>query len=158
MRNLRRNQTPMQFATYLGSAPIYQTDENEEIQYFTDTEGNRYPMKTGQYEGIYGNVEEIKANISLSNEEGNATEYGMSNADFSAILVLETNYPVKKGDYIWVKSPVQYKYGGKETEFTLKNGETIIAKAAVVESADYQVVGEPDSLNVGRMLLKSVNK
>lgn len=158
MMTLRQNETQMKYATYLGSAPIYQTDDNGDIQYYTDSEGNRYPMDTGEYESIYGNVSDIQANISLSNDEGVATEYGMSSADFSAILVLQKGYPVKKGDYIWVTSPIQYKYGGEEVEFTLKNGEKINAKAVVVESADYQVVGTPDSLNIGKILLQSVNK
>lgn len=158
MMTLRQNETAMRYATYLGSAPIYQTDDEGNIQYYTDSDGNRYPMDTGESEDIYGNVGDIAANISLSNDEGVATEYGMSNADFSAILVLQKGYPVKKGDYIWVNSPVQYKYGGEETEFTLNNGETVKTKAVMVESADYQVVGVPDSLNVGKILLKSVNK
>lgn len=158
MRTVRKNETDMKYATYLVSAPIFQTDNDGNIEYFTDTEGNRYPMDTGEKENIYGNVGNFSANISKSNDEGTATEYGMSSADFSAILILQRGYPVKKGDYIWVESPMQYKYNGEEVDVTLKGGETVRTKVAVVESADYQVVGVPDSLNVGKILLKSVNK
>ena len=150
MRVLKRNETPMKYALYLGSRPVY--------EYYDDEEGNSYPMDTGEKEDVYGCVGDFSANISKSNDKGNATEYGMSIADFSAILITDRGYPFKKGDYLWVESPVEYKDDGKEIDVTLKNGETIRTKVAVVESADYQVVGTPDSLDVGKILLKSVNK
>lgn len=159
MRTVQKNKTAMKYATYITTRTIFQTDDNGDIEHFTDTEGNIYPMDTSEYEDIYGNIGDMMANISLSsNDEGVATPYGLSTKDFSAILVLEKGYPVKKGDYIWVNSPIEYEYNGEELEFFLENGEKVVTKVVKVESADYQVVGVPDSKNIGKILLKSVNK
>ena len=156
---LRENKTPMKYAEYLGSAPIYDRDEDGNIQYYTESEGNRYPMDTGTYENVYGNVGEMSANISMSGSDAEAREYGLSVDQYQAVLVCDKDaYPLKEGTYIWVDSPIEYLYNGEEVEFTLRNGETITTKSVKAESADYQVVKKSNSLNVSKYILKAVNK
>ena len=159
MRTTRRNTTKMKYATYLGSSPIYQTDDEGNIQYYTDSEGNRYPLNTGEEKDIYGNAKDIAANISMSGGEAEAAEYGLSVSDYQAVLVTDRNaYTLKEGDYIWVNSPVEYEYNGEEVELPIKGGDKITTQVVKVESADYQVMKKSDSLNFTKFILKAVNK
>lgn len=159
MRTVRRNETGMKFATYLASTPIYERDEDGNIQYYTDSEGNRYPMDTGETEDAYGNLKDMSANISMSGGDAEPVEYGLSVSDYQAVLVTERNaYTLKEGDYIWVNSTVEYEYNGKEVELPLKGGEKVTTQVVKVESADYQVMKKSDSLNFTKFILKAVNK
>lgn len=159
MMTLRQNETAMKFATYITNAPLYDKDEDGNIQYFTDSEGNRYPMDTGETEDVYGDLKDMSANIAMSGGEAEAVEYGLSVSEYQAVLVTDRNaYTLKEGDYIWLNSPVQYEYNGEEVEYTLKSGETVTTKVVKVESADYQVMKKSDSKNFTRWILKAVNK
>ena len=158
MRTVRRNETGMKFATFITNAPIFETDEDGNIEYFVDTEKNRYPMDTGEYADAYGNVTDMSANISMSGGDAEPVEYGLSVSDYQAVLVTDRNaYTLKEGDYIWVTSKVQYEYNGEEVELPVKGG-TVTTKVAKVESADYQVMKKSDSLNFTKFILKAVNK
>lgn len=159
MRTVRRNKRSMKYALYLGRLPIYQEDEDGDIQYYEDEEGNRYPMDTGEYEDVYGSIGDMLGNISMSGGEAEAVEYGLSIADYSAVLVTSLNsYPLAEGAYIWVGSPIEYLYNGEEKEVVLKDGKTVKTKVAKVESADYIIVKKSDSLNYTKWILKAVNK
>lgn len=159
MMALRENETAMKFASYITNAPIFNTDEDGNILYFTDTEGNRYPMDTGETEDKYGNVTDMSANISMSGGDAEPVEYGLSVSDYQAVLVTDRNaYALKEGDYIWVNSQVQYKYNGEEVELPVKGGDKVITKVVKVETADYQVMKKSDSLNFTKYILKAVNK
>ena len=159
MMALRENKTAMKFATYITNAPIFNTDEDGNILYFTDTEGNRYPMDTGETEDKYGNVTDMSANISMSGGDAEPVEYGLSVSDYQAVLVTDRNaYTLKEGDYIWVNSPVEYEYNGEEVELPIKGGDKVTTKVVKVETADYQVMKKSDSLNFTKFILKAVNK
>ena len=156
---LRQNETPMKYAQYIGSMPVYETDEDGNVRYYTDSEGNRYPMDTGETEDIYGNVTDMSANISMSGGDAEPVEYGLSVADYQAVLVTGRNaYTLKEGDYIWATSPVQYEYNGEEVELPVKGGDKVTTKVVKVETADYQVMKKSDSLNFTKFILKAVNK
>lgn len=159
MMTQRINGTAMRYAKYLGSAPIYQTDDDGNVEYYTDAEGNRYAMDTGQYRDSYGKDGEMLANISMGGGDAEPVEYGLSVSDYQAVLVTEKNaYPIAEGDYIFVDTPIEYLYNGEEIECTLDNGETIQTRIVNVEQADYQIVKKADSLNMTRYVLKAVNK
>lgn len=159
MRTVRKNETDMKYATYLVSAPIFQTDNDGNIEYFTDMEGNRYPMDTGEKEEKYGNLTDLSANISMGGGDAEPVEYGLSVSDYQAVIVTEINaYTLKEGDYIWVNSPVEYEYNGEEVELTLENGDKVTTQVVKTESADYQVAKKSDSLNFTKFILKAVNK
>ena len=149
----------MKSAAYITNSPIYQTDDEGNREFFTDSEGNRYPMDTGEYADAYGNVTDMSANISMSGGDAEPVEYGLSVSDYQAVLVTDRNaYTLKEGDYIWVNSPVEYEYNGEEVELPVKGGDKVTTKVVKVETADYQVMKKSDSLNFTKFILKAVNK
>lgn len=150
MRTVRRNKQKMLYALALGSTPIY--------NFYEDDEGNKYPLETGEYELTYSTPIEFFANISMSGSDAEATEYGLSTADYQAIIELDKGaIPIKEGSLIWFKSDVEYKYDGEEIEVEV-NGETVLTKAPKPVSGDYTVVKISDSLNYTKAILKAVNK
>ncbi len=158
MRTLRRNQQKMYYSNLIGTAPIYETDEDGNIKYYEDSEGNRYPLDTGETELIYGTPVEFRANIAMSGGEAEAVEYGLSVADYQAVMVLtKGSVPLKEGSLIWHTSPVEYEYGGSEIEVEV-NGETVKTTAPKAVSSDYMVLKSSPSLNVDKFVLKATNK
>lgn len=151
MRTLGRNKLPMKYALYLSKSEIY--------DFYEDEDGNRYPIPTGEKEATYATPKEMRANISKGGGDAEAMEYGLSTADYQAVLLFDKNeYPLEEGSLVWEKSPVEYKYGGEEVEAKDKNGETVLTKAPIPISADYTVIKISDSLNFTKAILKAVNK
>ena len=100
----------------------------------------------------------MQASISESGGDAQPQEYGLSIADYQAILLYGRNeYPVKEGDIIWVHSDIEYEKNGQEIEVEI-DGETHVQKVPVKTSADYVVIKTPDSLNFTKAILKAVNK
>lgn len=158
MRTLRRNQQKMYYSNLIGTAPIYETDEDGNIKYYEDSEGNRYPLDTGETELIYGTPVEFYANLSMSGGEAEAVEYGLSTADYQAVMVLaKGSVPLKEGSLIWHTSHVEYEYGGSEIEIEV-NGEMVKTTAPKAVSSDYMVLKSSTSLNVDKYVLKATNK
>lgn len=159
MRTLRKNQQALFYSNLIGTAPIYETDEDGNIKYYEDSEGNRYPLDTGETELIYGTPVEFYANLSMSGGEAEAVEYGLSVADYQCTAVYQKNaYPIKEGTLIWHKSPIEYEYGGTEIEIETENGEKVLTTAPIEVSSDYQVIKVSESLNVTKIILKATNK
>ncbi len=158
MRTLRRNQQALFYSNLIGTAPIYETDEDGNIKYYEDSEGNRYPLDTGETELIYGTPVELRANIAMSGGEAEAVEYGLSVADYQAVAVTSRNaVPLKEGSLIWHTSPVEYEYGGSEIEVEV-NGEKVKTTAPKAVSSDYMVLKSSPSINVDKFVLKATNK
>lgn len=158
MRTLRRNQQKLYYSNLIGTAPIYETDEDGNVKYYEDSEGNRYPLDTGETELIYGTPVEFFANIAMSGGEAEAVEYGLSVADYQAVAVTSRNAaPLKEGSLIWHTSPVEYEYGGSEIEVEV-NGETVKTTAPKAVSSDYMVLKSSPSLNIDKYVLKATNK
>ncbi len=158
MRTLKRNQQKLYYSNLIGTALIYETDEDGNIKYYEDSEGNRYPLDTGETELIYGTPVEFFANIAMSGGEAEAVEYGLSVADYQAVAVTSRNaVPLKEGSLIWHTSPVEYEYGGLEIEVEV-NGETIKTTAPKAVSSDYMILKSSPSINIDRFILKATNK
>ncbi len=158
MRTLRKNKQKMYYSNLIGTAPIYETDEDGNVKYYEDSEGNRYPLDTGETELIYGTPVEFRANIAMSGGEAEAVEYGLSVADYQAVMVLaKDSVPLKEGSLIWHTSPVEYEYGGSEIEVEV-NGEMVKTTAPKAVSSDYMVLKSSPSLNVDKYVLKKTNK
>ncbi len=158
MRKLRKNQQKTYYSNLIGTVPIYETDEDGNIKYYEDSEGNRYPLDTGETELIYGTPVEFFANLSMSGGEAEAVEYGLSVADYQAVMVLaKGSVPLKEGSLIWHTSPIEYEYGGSEIEVEV-NGETVKTTAPKAVSSDYMVLKSSPSLNVDKFVLKATNK
>lgn len=150
MRTLQRNKQKMQYALYLAEAPIY--------NYYEDDEGNKYHLETGEYALAYTTPVEFFANVSMSGSYAEATEYGLSTADYQAVIELDKGaIPIEEGSLIWFKSDVEYLYDGEKIEVEV-NGETVLTKAPKPTSADYKVIKISDSLNYTKAILKAVNK
>lgn len=131
MRTLLKNQQPMKYALLLGTFPIYGRDEYGEIIYYTDGEGNRIPLETGESEERYSEPVEFGANINNKLDEVAWTEYGIDNStNFAQIVTDKGVLPLKAGSVIWKKSEVRYK----DAEKTIPDETT----------ADYIVKGVAD--------------
>lgn len=147
----------MKYALYLGSVDVVSTDYNGNPQYYTDGEGNRIYIVTGEKRDIYGEVKDFEANISEAGGEAEATEYGLSVGDYEAIALFQKNsYPLTEGALVWRDSEVEYD--GDNMYYT-KDMQTLIeVRSPRKISADYTVRKVPSSLNFTRAILKAINK
>lgn len=135
MRMARVNKQKMHYALYGKEVPIY--------DYYTDSEGNKIPLDTGETKITYENPVEFFGNIALSGGESEAVEFGLNLADYEAILVVAKNtLPIDETSRIWHNTEPKYNEDGTVNEF----------------SADYTVVKVSPSLNVDKFVLKKVVK
>lgn len=159
MRTLRRNKQEMYYSNLIGTAPIYEKDEDGNVKYYEDSEGNRYPLDTGETELIYGTPVEFYANLSMSGNEAEAVEYGLSTSQYEAVAIYpKSTYPITEGTLIWHKSPIEYEYGGTEVEVEGKDGEKVLTTAPTPVSSDYMCLKVSDSLNFTKIVLHATNK
>ena len=136
MRTLNKNAQKMYYANQDRVVPIY--------EYYEDEDGNMIPLDTGETKLVYGEPIEFKGNISLSNGgEVEVQEFGLSQADYSAILVVGKDYiPLSETSLVWHSTEPTKDIDGNTNEF----------------SADYRVVKVSDSLNVSKYALQKVVK
>lgn len=135
MRMARVNKQKMHYALYGKEVPIY--------DYYTDSEGNKIPLDTGETKITYENPVEFFGNIALSGGESEAVEFGLNLADYEAVLVMAKNtLPIDETSRIWHNTEPTYNEDGTVNEL----------------SADYTVVKVSPSLNVDKFVLKKVVK
>lgn len=160
MRALRRNQKKMKYSLLLGEAPIYVTDEDGNVKYESaiyDGVEYTYPIETGETEIYYSTPVDFKANIALSGGDSDSTEYGLSTADYEAIIMTSKGaVPIVEGSLIWVTSEVESLYT-EEVDIEI-DGQTYRSNAPKRISADYTVIKCSPSLNEDKYILKAVNK
>ena len=136
MRTLNKNTQKMYYANQDRVVPIY--------EYYEDEDGNMIPLDTGETKLVYSEPIEFKGNISLSNGgEVEVQEFGLSQADYSAILVTSKNtLPITETSLIWYENEPKKDIDGNTDEF----------------SADYRIVKISPSLNVDKYVLQKVVK
>ena len=135
LRTLAKNKQKMHYALYGKEVPIY--------DYYTDSEGNKIPLDTGETKITYENPVEFFGNIALSGGESEAVEFGLNLADYEAVLVMTKNtLPIDETSRIWHNTEPTYNEDGTVNEL----------------SADYTVVKVSPSLNVDKFVLKKVVK
>lgn len=135
MRMARVNKQKMHYALYGKEVPIY--------DYYTDSDGNKIPLDTGETKITYENPVEFFGNIALSGGESEAVEFGLNLADYEAVLVMAKNtLPIDETSRIWHNTEPTYNEDGTVNEV----------------SADYTVVKVSPSLNVDKFVLKKVVK
>lgn len=135
----------MKYALQIGEVPIYQTDDDGNVLYYEDSDGNRIPLETGEYEIGYSEPVDFLSSIAMSGGEAEAVEFGLSTSDYEATLLCEKGvYPITEGSLIWTKSEVGYK----DTGNVVVDGNT----------ADYSVIKVSESLNFVKYVLKAVVK
>lgn len=145
MRTLRRNQQSMKYALQIGEVPIYQTDEDGNIIYYEDSDGNRIPLETGETEIGYSEPVSFLSSLAMSGGEAEAQEFGLSTSDYNATLLCQKGaYPIDEGSLIWTKSEVGHKDTNNEITDPI--------------SADYEVIKVSESLNFVKYVLKAVVK
>lgn len=159
MRTLRKNQQKLYYSNLIGTAPHYVLDDDgNRIVDYVDDEGNVYYREEGDEILYYGTPQEFYANLSMSGGEAEAVEYGLSTADYQAVMVLaKGSVPLKEGTLIWNTSLVEYEYGGSEIEVEV-NGEMVKTTAPKAVSSDYMVLKSSPSLNVDKFVLNATNK
>lgn len=147
---LKINMQPMKYALQGQEVAIYERDENGNILYYTDSDGNPYlddngnkipkvlEEKTGFSEPV-----DFKASISFSGGEAQTKEYGFNTADFDAVLLTDREkYPLQKGDLIWLNNKPTY------------TDERLIDET----TADFTVVGVKPALYSTKYMLKATVK
>lgn len=147
----------MKYALYLGNVAVVETDYKGDPISYTDGEGNTIYMVTGEKQEIYDNPVEFSANISFSGSEAEEQAYGLSLADYSAVLITSKEaFPIVEGTLIWTKSDVEYE--GDEAYYTTDMKTLIKVRTVKKVSADFTVVKSSPSLNYDRFVLDAINK
>lgn len=145
MMCLASDQQKMFYALQNGQVPIYEIDENGDILYYEDGEGNRYPIETGETEVGYTEAVEFFGNIAMSGGEAKSEEYGIDVSQYDAILIVpKGQLPIDETSLIWFESEVGYK----DTDKTIVDGN----------SADYKILSVKPSQNIGKYVLGKLVK
>lgn len=123
---------------------MYYSLQDREISIpYIDDEGNEYD--TGETQIVYSEPVEFFAPFSCAGQEVESVPYGLSTADYEAVIMVEIGSPIKEGALIWKDSEIVYKAIGQETV----PDET---------SADFTVVKVSPSLNFVKVMLKGCHK
>ena len=144
------NKQAMKYSLQGQTVTIYERDDEGNILYYTDNdgepylddEGNKIPKVLEEKTGFSEPVD-FKANIAFSGGEAQSKEYGFDTADFAAILLTDRNtLPVQKGDLIWLDSKPTY------------TSDSLVDET----SADFTIVGIKPALYSTKYMLKAVVK
>ena len=131
MMTLQLNKQAMKYSLQDEKIPIYETDENGNIVYYTDSDGNKIPIETGEYTTGYSDPVSFFANINNKLNEVVWQDYGIDDStNYAQIITSKDELPLKAGSVIWKKSEVGYKDDDK----------TIVDET----TADYTVKGIAD--------------
>ena len=143
MMTLNQNKQKLYYALLDNVVPIYETDDDGNIIYYEDEEGNRIPLETGDTKIIYSKPIEFYGNIAMSGGEVEVQEFGLNLADYEAILVLDKNtLPLTETSLIW-----------QNTKPKFNQDETLDEN-----SADYKIVKINSSNNYDKYVLSRVVK
>lgn len=131
MLTLASNKQSMKYSLQGERVPIYETDENGNIVYYTDSDGNKIPIETGEYKTGYSQPVSFFANINNKLNEVVWQDYGIDDStNYAQLITSKNELPLKVGSVIWKKSEVGYK----DDENTIVDETT----------ADYTVKGIAD--------------
>lgn len=117
MRTQLRNRQTMFYATPNGTVPVYQRDDDGNIQYIT-VDGEQIPVETGEYEATFSSEVEFRGAIFSQLENAIVRAWGNDSSYNYAVLVTEKDaYPeICNGTRIWRKSKVSHKTDGTPDE------------------------------------------
>lgn len=141
---LNINKQSMKYSQQGARITIYEKDDEGNIKYYIDSDGNKIPLIAEEKVGFSKPVD-FRANIAFSGGEAKTEEFGFDAADYDAIILTDKNeFPLKKGDLIWLDSEVTYIDEDTETV-----DET---------SADFTIVGVKPALKSTKYVLKATVK
>ena len=142
---LQSNKQAMKYSLQGERVPIYETDENGNIIYYTDSDGNKIPIETGEYTTGYSQPVSFFGNIAMSGGEVDSVEFGIDVSGYDATLVVDKGtIPIDETSLIWHTSEVGYE----DAEKTIVDGST----------ADYKVIAVKPSLNTIKYILGRITK
>lgn len=137
------NKQKMQYSRQGQRVIIYERDDDGNVKYYVDTDGNKIPLVADEKIGFSEPVE-FKANISNKLSEVLVKEFGIDDSSTYVQIVTDKGYlPLKSGDIVWKQSKVERDSDGLVDPLT----------------ADYTVKGVADEgLTVDLFLLQKVVK
>lgn len=145
MMTLQANKQAMKYSLQDGQFPIYEKDEDGNIIYYTDSDGNQIPIETGEYTTGYSQPVSFDGNIAMSGGEVDSVEFGIDVSGYDATLVVDKGMiPIDETSLIWHTSEVGYK----DAEKTIVDENT----------ADYKVIAVKPSLNTTKYILGRITK
>lgn len=140
MRTLRKNKQIMYYSLQGGEVPIYQRDENGDIEYI-EIDGVKIPIETGEYEVGYFPPVKFSSNIAMGGSETQAEVFGIDVSGYDATIIYNKGeFPLTETSIIWFQTKPSYT----DAENTVVDSK----------SADYRVVKIVDSLNFTMAVLK----
>lgn len=143
MMTLNQNKQKLYYALLDNVVPIYETDDDGNIIYYEDEEGNKIPLETGDTKITYSKPIDFYGNIAMSGGELETQEFGLNLADYEAILVLGKNtLPITETSLIWQNTEPRFNNDGTVDE----------------NSADYKIVKINTSKNYDKYVLSKVVK
>ena len=148
MRCLKKNKQKMYYLLLIGETPIYALDENgnKKIDWIDEETGEVHYIETGSSMNLYSEPVLFKGNIAMSGSDVDRTEFGVSEANYEAVLVMtKGEIPISETSLIWFQTPPTTK---------VVEGITY----ADDSTADYRVLKVSPSLNVDRYILDKVVK
>lgn len=137
------NKQTMKYSLSEGRVPIYETDDDGNVKYYEDEEGNKVPFETGDYANAYSEPVVFRANIAFSGGEAQDNAYGFDNGDYDAVILTEhKECPLSKGCLIWLDNDVTRTSEGYPDS----------------TSADFIVIGVKNALQSSKYMLRAVTK
>ena len=148
MRCLLKNKQTIYYALLIGTHPQYKLDKNGNkiVDYVDEKTGKTYYVETGTKEPLYSKAVEFKGNIAFAGADLLRQEFGISDENYEAVLVLNKNQiPITETSLIWYQ--------------TTPTTKTIDGVEYADDSiADYRVLRSIPSLNNDRYILAKVVK
>lgn len=137
------NKQLMKYSQHGQKVTIYEKDDDGNIKYYVDGDGNKIPLIADEKVG-FSEPKEFYANISNKLSEVLVKEFGVDDSSTYVQIVTDKGYlPLKAGDVVWKKSEAGYDDSGLVDSTT----------------ADYEVKGVADEgLTVDLFLLQKVVK
>lgn len=148
MRCLLRNKQKLYYALLQGTLPQYKLDKNGNkiVDYVDEETGETYYVTTGTKIPVYSPAKEFKGNIAFAGADLLRQEFGISDENYEAVLVLNKDeIPITDTSLIWYQTPPGAK--------TIDDVEY-----ADDSTADYRVLRSIPSLNNDRYILAKVVK
>lgn len=137
------NKQTMKYSQHGQRVTIYERDDDGNIKYYVDGDGNKIPLIADEKVG-FSEPKEFYANISNKLSEVLVKQFGIDDSSTYVQIVTDKGYlPLKAGDVVWKKSEVGHDDSGLVDSTT----------------ADYEVKGVADEgLTVDLFLLQKVVK
>lgn len=135
---LNLNKQAMFYSNYLGKTAIYQRDTDGNIIYYTEDDGTRIPLTTGETVDWYSEPIKFFANINNKLNAAVWQDYGLdvSTTDLQ-LLTAKNELPLKLGSRIWKKSEV--KYTDEWNTNVDEDSADYIVKGVADEGLDYDL-------------------